>query len=154
MPEAPDSWYWDQHFNSSRKGSRGVVLEWEGGRAEGVLFDVGAPRTAGAVAEVLPLTIPVIHAIWSGDMIMSTKSFDLGFREKENEVRLPRVGDLSWDPNFGELAFTHGTAECRMPTGFNTVVVYGSLHSGLDELAAFGRARRFEGLGEVELRLA
>ena len=154
MSDAPDSWYWDEHFNNSRKGARAVVLEWQSGRGEGVLFDVGAPRTAAAVADLLPLRIPVIHAIWSGDMMMSAKAYDLGFREKENEVRLPRVGDLSWDPNFGELAFTHGTAECRMPTGFNTVVVYGSLRTGLEDLAAFGRARRFEGLGELELRLA
>ena len=37
--------------------------------------------------------------------------------------------------------------------GFNTVVVYGSLRTAHAELAAFGRARRFEGVGEVELRL-
>ena len=87
-------------------------------------------------------------------MIMSTQRFPLGFQEKENETRLPRVGDLSWDPMYGELAFTYGTAECRMPSGTNTVVVYGALQTALDEFAAFCRARRFEGQAEVRLSAA
>jgi len=151
VPETSDSWYWEERWNSSRRGSFPIVLEWDGGRGEGVLYDEGAPRTAAGVRDLLPVTVPVVHAVWSGDMVMSTTSYDLGFAEKENETRLPRVGDLSWDPGYGELAFTYGTAECRMPSGFNTVVVYGSLQTGLDELAAFCRARRFEGLGELRL---
>lgn len=151
MPETSDSWYWEERWNSARRGSFPIVLEWDGGRSEGVLYDEGAPRTASGVRDLLPVTVPVVHAVWSGDMVMSTKSYDLGFAEKENETRLPRVGDLSWDPGHGELAFTYGTAECRMPSGFNTVVVYGSLQTGLDELAAFCRARRFEGIGQLRL---
>jgi hypothetical protein len=155
MPEQPpDSWYWEEHWNRARRGSTAIVVEWEGGRGEGVLYDEGAPRTAAGVLNLLPLSIPVVHAIWSGDMVMSTRSYKLGFADKENETRLPRVGDLSWDPHYGELAFTYGTAECRMPSGFNTVVVYGSMQSGLDEFASFCRARRFEGLGEVRISAA
>ena len=148
---APESWYWDEHWNQSRRGTTPVAFEWPEGRAEGVLFDEGTPRTATAIEGLLPLEFPVVHVAWSGDMVMSAQAFDLGFTEKENETRLPRVGDLSWDPAYGELAFTYGTAECRMPSGFNTIVVYGSLTSGLDEFAAFCRARRFEGVATVKL---
>ena len=128
------------------------MLEWDGGQSEGVLYDEGAARTAAGVLSLLPLEIPVIHVAWSGDMVMSTTAYDLGFRDKENETRLPRVGDLSWDPTFGELAFTYGTAECRMPSGFNTIVVYGSLSTNLDAWASFCRQRRFDGVGTVTLR--
>ena len=151
MPDTPGTWYWDEHWNRSRRGSLPIVVEWDGARGEGVLYDEGAARTAAGVRDLLPISVPVIHAAWSGDMVMSTRSYDLGFVDKENQTRLPRVGDLSWDPMYGELAFTYGTAECRMPSGFNTVVVYGSLQTGLDEFAAFCRARRFEGLGELRL---
>jgi hypothetical protein len=153
-PGTPSSWYWDEHWNRSRRGSTPVVLEWEGGRSEGVLFDEGAPKTVAGVLDLLPVTIPMIHAAWSGDIVMSTQRFPLGFTEKENETRLPRVGDMSWDPMYGELAFTYGTAECRMPSGFNTIVVYGSLQTGLDDFAAWCRARRFEGQAEVRLAAA
>lgn len=150
----PDSWYWEEHWGRSRRGSTAVRLEWDGGASAGVLFDEGAPRTVAAIAERLPLEIPVIHAIWSGDIVMSAERFPLGFSEKENETRLPRVGDLSWDPTFGEIAVTYGTAECRMPSGFNTIVVFGSLSTGLEELARWCRRRRFEGLGTLRLDLA
>jgi hypothetical protein len=72
-----------------------------------------------------------------------------GIREMENQVRLVRPGDLGWDPKFGELTVTYGTAECRLPSGTNTIVVYGQIIEGLDEFASWARARRFEGLGEL-----
>ncbi len=145
-------WYWERDWGGVRRGSTPVVLEWDGGASEGTLFDAGAPRTAAGVLELLPLAIPVIHVIWSGDMVMSVERYPLGFAEKENRTRLPRVGDLSWDPASGEIAVTYGTAECRLPSGENTVAVFGSLHGGLDELAAWCRERRFAGLGELRLR--
>lgn len=150
----PDTWYWDEAWNKAREGSFAIKAEWDGGQAEGVLFDVGAPRTAAGVIDLLPVEIPVVHVAWSGDMVMSVPAFDLGFKEKENQARITRVGDLSWDPDYGELAFTYGTVECRMPTGPHAVVVYGSLTTGLDELAKFCRARRFEGVGTIRLSAA
>jgi hypothetical protein len=127
------------------------VLEWEGGRAAATLYEEGVPKTVAALLERLPLVVPVVHVAWSGDMLMSSRAFDLGITEEENAVRLVRPGDLSWDPKFGELAFTYGTAECRLPSGPNTVVVYASIYQGLQEFSSFGRARRFEGLGEIHL---
>lgn len=78
--------------------------------------------------------------------------YDIDAKVPENEVRLVRPGDLTWDPKFGELAFTYGTAECRLPTGPNALVVYGSIESvGLESFANFARRRRFEGVGELRI---
>jgi hypothetical protein len=84
-------------------------------------------------------------------MVMSTVAYDLPANEPENHVRLVRPGDLAWDPKFGELSVTYGTAEARLPSGPNTLVVYGQIVEGLDAFAAFGRARRFEGLGRITM---
>jgi hypothetical protein len=84
-------------------------------------------------------------------MLMSARAFDDGPREMENAIRLPRPGDITWDPKFGEICFTYGTAEARLPSGENQLVVFGQVESGLVELAAYCRARRFEGLGEIRM---
>ena len=151
MTEQKEAFYWDEHWNRTRIGTTHVALEWDGGKCEGLLFDQGAPRAVAGLRKILPVTIPVIHVAWSGEMIMSTRSYDFGFKEKENETRLPRTGDISWDPFFGEIAFTYGTAECKMQSGYNTIVIIGQLKTAIDEFAAFCRRRRFEGLGEVRL---
>lgn len=150
MSESPDSWWWQQRWESLRRGSAPVVLRWEKGSARGVLFDEGAPRTAAAVLAALPLEVPVVHVAWSGEMVMSARAYPLGV-ERENAVRLPRPGDLTWDPAAGELAFAYGTAECRLPSGENTVVVYGAIREGLEEFAQFCRATRFQGLARLRL---
>jgi hypothetical protein len=130
-----------------------------------VLFDEGAPRTAAAVLAALPLEVPVVHVAWSGEMVMSARAYELGaerenavrenaVREnavRENAVRLPRPGDLTWDPAAGELAFAYGTAECRLPSGENNVVVYGAVMQGLGEFAVFCRRTRFEGLAQLRI---
>ena len=153
MPEQTESFYWDEHWNKTRLGSTEVRLEWEGGQSVGRLFDEGVPESVAGLIQLLPLEIPVIHVAWSGEMIMSTRAYDLGIKHKENETRLPRTGDISWDPFFGEIAFTYGTAECKMQTGYNTIAILGQLKTGLDEFEAFCRARRFEGTGQVRLSL-
>lgn len=156
MSERPDSWWWHERWESIRRGSTPIVLRWQGGAgreegaARGVLFDQGAPRTAAAVLAALPLEVPVVHVAWSGEMIMSARAYELG-AERENAVRLPHPGDLTWDPAAGELAFAYGTAECRLPSGENTVVVYGAIREGLEEFAEFCRRTRFEGVADLQI---
>jgi hypothetical protein len=147
-------WYWERAWNSARRGALPVELTWPGGGGEAVLYDSGAPRTVAGVVALLPLEIPVVHVAWSGEMVMSTSQYDVGVQEKENRTRLPRAGDISWDPGSGEIAFTYGTAECRLPSGENTVVVFGALQTSLDAFAGFCRARRFEGIASVRLSLS
>ncbi len=154
MANQSEKFYWDEHWNKTRLGGTRVRLSWEGGSSDGVLFDEGVPESVAGLIKLLPLEVPVIHVAWSGEMIMSTRAYDLGPDRKENETRLPRTGDISWDPFFGEIAFTYGTAECKMQSGYNTIVIIGQLKSALDEFADFCRARRFEGLGTVTLSLA
>lgn len=144
------SWWWQERWESIRRGDTPIALSWDGGAARGVLFDQGAPRTAAAVLAALPLQVPVVHVAWSGEMVMSARTYELGV-ERENAVRLPRPGDLTWDPAAGELAFAYGTAECRLPSGENNVVVYGAVVEGLEDFAEFCRRRRFEGVGELRI---
>ena len=153
MAKQTEKFYWDEHWNKTRLGSTRVRLSWDGGHSDGVLFDEGVAESVAGLIKQLPLEVPVIHVAWSGEMIMSTRSYELGPDHKENETRLPRTGDISWDPFFGEIAFTYGTAECKMHSGYNTIVIIGQLQNALDEFATFCRARRFEGLGTVTLSL-
>ena len=146
-----ETWYWEKLWGDFRLGKANLRVEWDGGSADAVLYDEGVPRTVAALVEALPLTVPVVHVAWSGEMVMSSEAYQLGVDVHENRTRLVRPGDLSWDPEYGEIAVTYGSAECRMPTGPHAVVVLGQLVSGLAELAAWCRARRFEGLGELRL---
>jgi len=153
MTVQSESWYWEKTWSDFRRGSMQASLLWQGGEAVIDLYDEGAPKTIAAIRAVLPLQIPVVHVAWSGDMVMSARSFDIGLQEQEHHVRLVRPGDLAFDPKFGEFTVTYGTAEARLPSGPNTLVVFGQISKGLAEFAAWGRARRFEGAGTVELIL-
>jgi Protein of unknown function (DUF3830) len=149
-----ETWWWAQKWEDLRSGeTKPISVSWDKGAAAGVLFTESAPRTAAAMLAALPLQVPVVHVAWSGEMVMSARTYELGV-ERENAVRLPRPGDLTWDPAAGELAFAYGTAECRLPSGENTVVVYGAIVDGLDAFAEFCRRRRFEGLGQLRLESA
>ena len=151
MSETSDNWYWQKTWSDFRRGSAKARLVWEGGKAEVSIFDDGTPETAKAVLAALPVEIPVVHVAWSGDMVISTRGYDIGVHEHEHHVRLIRPGDLSFDPKFGEFTVTYGTAEARLPSGANTLVVFGQIKDGLEAFAAWGRARRFEGLGTLQL---
>ena len=147
------TWWWERAWGDFRRGSEPLTLSWEGGRAHALLYDQGVPATVAAVRSHLPMVVPVVHVAWSGEMCMGTASYELGVTDLENQVRLVRPGDLTWDPKYGELGFVYGTAECRLPTGPNSVVVYGGIIDSLPTFAEFGRARRFEGVGKVTLSM-
>ncbi len=151
MSPTSEDWYWEKTWSDFRRGETRVRVSWEGGEASAVLYDEGTPEIVAAILDALPLRVPVVHVAWSGEMVMSTTPYALGVDRAENEVRLVRPGDLTWDPQYGELAFTYGTVEARLPTGSHTLVVYGALTDGHDAFAAYGRARRFEGAGEILL---
>src|ERR1700752_1991390 len=143
------TWWWSEQWETSRRGSFPIALKFNGGEARGVLFDIGTPRTSAAFRERLPLDMSVIHVAWSGDMVMGVGRLDLGITDEENLTRLPRPGDIAFDPKFQELTVTYGTAECRLPSGANTVVVIGQVTEGLAAFADFCRRRRFEGVGDI-----
>ena len=146
-----DASYWERRWTGFRNGNERIIIEWDGGRAEARIFDEGAPITSKAFFEALPLEIPLMHVAWSGDMLMGTRPLDIGVREAENDVRLPWPGDIGWDPKIGEITFTYNLAECKGPTGPNTIVIFGSIDTGLEEFARFARARRYEGVGAVRV---
>ena len=149
----PDArtWYWEKTWTDFRSGTTRVRLVYEGGTATATLYDQGAPSTVAAVLAHLPFEIPVVHVAWSGDMVMSTRAYTFDAPQMENAVHLPRPGDLGWDPKFGELTVTYGTAQCRLPSGDNTLVVFGQVGEGLEGLADWCRTRRFEGAGVILL---
>jgi hypothetical protein len=146
-----DTWYFRRRWDGFRVGQAQVLLRFGGATARARLYDEGAPIISRWVLASLPLVVPVVHVAWSGDMVMSAKPFQGGPTEAENAVRLPWPGDLTWDPKFGEICFAYGTAEARLPSGENQLVVFGHVEDGLESLAAYCRARRFEGLGEIRV---
>jgi hypothetical protein len=146
MPEA-DSWWFQRQWSDFRRGTAEIVISWPDGSARALLYTDGVPETAAAFKAALPLEASLVHVAWSGEMVMGTQTYDFGPGHAENEVRLVRPGDLTWDSKYGELGLVYGTAECRLPSGPNCVTVFGSVIEGADALAAFCRARRFEGSG-------
>jgi len=144
-----DAWWFQREWSDFRRGSARVRLSWPGGEAVAVLYDEGVPLTADGFAAALPLEVPLVHVAWSGEMTMGCETYAFGAEQPENAVRLVRPGDLTWDHKFGELCVVYGDADCRLPSGPNTVVVFGSVVAGLEGLAAFCRARRFEGVGTI-----
>lgn len=149
MTDEPDSWYWERTWNDYRRGNTQVKLRWSDGDATATIFDLGAPLTARAFLERLPMQVPVVHAAWSGEMVMSTGTHPLGIPDHENRVRLVRVGDLAYDPKFDEITVTYGTAEARLPDGPNTLTVFGQISDGLNGFASFGRRCRFQGIQTI-----
>lgn len=144
-----ESWYWQKTWSDLRRGTRRIAMTWPGGKGEILLYDKGVPQTARAFLAKLPVDIPMVHVAWSGDMLMGARPVPIGFNEAENFTRLVRPGDLAFDPKYNEITVTYGTAEARLPSGPNTLTVFGSVVTGLDDFAAWARARRFEGLGTV-----
>ena len=144
-----DGWWFQREWSDFRRGSTHVRVRWPGGEAVARLFDEGVPRTASGFAAALPLEVPFVHVAWSGEMLMGCETYRFGATEPENAVRLVRPGDLTWDHKFGELCVAYGDAECRLPSGPNTVVVFGAVVEGLDALARFCRERRFAGVGAL-----
>lgn len=151
MSDDGETWYFHRRWDGFRNGRIRIRLVFGSHVATALLYDKGVPQTCRWILDHLPLTMPVVHVAWSGDMVMSAKAFADGPREPENAVRLPRPGDLTWDPKFGEICFAYGTAEARLPSGENQLVVLGQVEDGLPALAAFCRARRFEGIGEIRM---
>lgn len=146
-----DDWWFQRSWNGFRVGTATARLEWDGGFVAVRLYDEGVPRTVAAVRALLPITMPFVHAAWSGEMVMGAETVRLDNDEPENTVRLVRPGDLTWDHKYGELCVVYGDAECRLPSGPNTVTVYGEVSDGLDAVADFCRRRRFEGAGVLRL---
>ena len=146
-----DSWFYEKAWGGFRHGAAKAKLQWHEGEAVVQIYDGGVEITANAILRVLPIETPVVHVAWSGEMLMGTRTFDIGVKEYEHHVRLVRPGDLAFDPKFGEITVTYGTAEAKLPSGDNTLVVFGQIIDGLDRFAAWARARRFEGVGELAL---
>ena len=149
-----ERWYWQKTWSSHRHGTARARLHWDGGHAEIALYDGGAPKTASAFLARLPLELPVVHVAWSGDMVMGARPMPLEVEEEENLTRLVQPGDLAYDPKYDEITVTYGTAEARLPSGPNTLTVFGALTTGLDDFAVWGRTRRFEGVGILRFTLA
>lgn len=144
-----DNWYWQKTWSSFRTGNAPVLMTWEDGSAEVLVYNEGVAVTAAAFLERLPLEVPVVHVAWSGDMVMGARPVPLGVKEEENLTRLVRPGDVAYDPKYNEITVTYGTAEARLPSGPNTLTVFGAVGQGLDEFARWARARRFEGMGVI-----
>lgn len=145
-----ESWYWQKTWSDFRRGTRRVAMNWEGGRAEIVVYEEGVPRTTAAILAKLPIELPMVHVAWSGDMLMGAHSVPIGCSEAENLTRLVRPGDVAFDPKYDEITVTYGTAEARLPSGPNTLTVFGSVVDGLEAFGRWARARRFEGVGVVK----
>jgi hypothetical protein len=148
MTEA-DDWYWERNWNDYRRGTRTIRLSWDGGEAVAAIFDEGVPRTTSAFLTLLPIEVPMVHVAWSGEMVMSAQPVPLEVAEHENRVRLVRVGDLAFDPRYGEITVTYGTAEARLPDGPNVLTVFGQITTDVEAITQFGRRRRFEGMASI-----
>jgi hypothetical protein len=148
-----ENWYWQRTWSDFRRGTSVAKMVWDGGDADITIYDEGAPLTAKAFMKRIPIDIPVVHVAWSGDMVMGAKSVPIGVKEHENFTRLVRPGDIAFDSKYDEITVTYGTAEARLPSGPNTLTVFGTISRGLEDFGRWARARRFEGVGVIKFVL-
>lgn len=142
-------WWFGHKWSSARSGDTPIEVSWDGGSACGVLYTDSSPLTTSAFRARFPLRIDMVHAAWSGEMVMSTTTCELDVDVEENSTRLVRPGDITWDAKVGEVCLVYGDAECRLPSGPNTVVVIGSLTTNPDSLAELCQSIRFTGVKSV-----
>lgn len=145
-----ERWYWQRTWGGFRRGGLRLLMRWPAGEAKILLYDEGVPATTVAFMSRLPLALDVVHVAWSGDMLMGAAPVSLGVSREENLTRLVRPGDIAYDPKYDEITVTYGTAEARLPSGPNTLTVFGAMVDGLDAFAQWARARRFEGAGQLQ----
>jgi Protein of unknown function (DUF3830) len=84
MSDDAETWYFRRRWDGFRSGERQVRLTFAAEQAVARLYDKGVPQTCRQILSHLPLTVPVVHVAWSGDMVMSARPFDIGPREPEN----------------------------------------------------------------------
>ncbi|WP_169546450.1 DUF3830 family protein [Sneathiella aquimaris] len=153
MPVQSDDWYWEKTWSDFRRGNQKIRLKWDHGEAIANFYNEGVPKTAETIRTHFPFELPMVHVAWSGDMVMSAKPHPVGITNPEHHVRLVRPGDVAYDPKYGEFTVTYGTAEARLPSGPNTLVVFAQICEGLEDLAIWARGRRFEGVGSLHFEL-
>ena len=111
---------------------------------EAVLLVDAAPTTCRALLAALPIESRVIHAMWSGHLIIATP-IDLNLTRVENEVTIPVPGDLLYHQRHREIAIAYGEAQFREPIGPVYVARLGRLEGDLDALAKLGERVQLEG---------
>lgn len=116
------------------------------------LFIDAAPKTCRALLAALPMQSQVIHAMWSGHMILAT-GIDLGISDLENEVSILVPGDLVYHPRHKEIAIAYGEAQFREPTGPVYVSRVGQLEGNLSALFELGSRVQLEGAKKFVLSM-
>lgn len=111
---------------------------------EADLFVDEAPETCRALLAALPIESRVIHAMWSGHLIIATP-IDLRLSKVENEVSIPVPGDLLYHQRHKEIAIAYGEAQFREPVGPVYVTRFGRLRGDLRALAQLASKVQFEG---------
>jgi hypothetical protein len=113
-------------------------------RFEADLLVDAAPETCRALLAALPIESRVIHAMWSGHLIIATP-IDLCLSRVENEVSIPAPGDLLYHQRHKEIAIAYGEAQFREPVGPVYVARFGHLQGDLRALAELGSRVQLEG---------
>jgi hypothetical protein len=111
---------------------------------EAALLVDAAPTTCQALLAALPIESRVIHAMWSGHLIIATP-IDLGLTRVENEVTIPVPGDLLYHQRHQEIAIAYGEAQFQEPIGPVYVARFAHLEGDLEALARLGSRVQLEG---------
>jgi hypothetical protein len=108
------------------------------------LFVDEAPDHYRALLAALPMESQVVHAMWSGHMILAT-GVDLGTDNTENRVSILIPGDLVYHRRHKEIAIAYGEAQFREPIGPVYVSRIGRLEGDLTALSDLGSRVQLEG---------
>ena len=137
---------------ASAAGKSEFGLRFAAEQAIARLYDKGVPETYRQILSHLPLTVPVVHVAWSGDMLDERVAFPNRTARSLRTRFACRAQAISHGTrSSARFALPYGTAEARLPSGENQLVVFGQVEDGLEQLAVFCRARRFEGIGEIHI---
>jgi hypothetical protein len=112
-----------------------------------------APTVAAKLWDALPLEVPLIHAIRSGNVAEATVAQLVEPAQKvESQVSFFYPGMVTYRPATGELTFAYGQGQARSETGTHWVSYVGQIDGdGKDIFAAWERTRSV-GASSVAIR--
>ena len=131
-----------------------IELELHGVAVRAQLLEERAPRTCGVLWEALPLEVPAVHTIWSGNLIHTLEPVPLAVETLESEVAFQYPGLVMYSPKRRELAVCYADARYRDSGGPEYVTPVAEIVGELGPFIKAAARLQFEGAAPLRVRRA
>lgn len=112
-----------------------------------------APELTARLWDALPIEVPLVHAIRSGNCAEATCAELVDPDQKvESQVSFFYPGMVAYRPATGELTFAYGQGQARSETGTHWVSYVGQVDGSGDDIFTAWEATRSVGVSTVAIR--